>query len=105
MLHINQPWGERRTEPRFRVNEPALLRSQLGGLTAIRVLDISGGGLRVTATGPVPLNTAVEVELGGTKIVGLVRHCRCVRATEFQLGLSSATSLEHHPVLRRAKSA
>ena len=112
MPYHDQLGVDRRTEPRFRINEPAILKSQIGGIAAVRALDISVGGLRITAPGPLPLNTQVEINLGGTRVCAVVRHCKCIRATEFQLGLSAVASadgqtparLDHLPAYRRARS-
>src|SRR5580700_11531583 len=100
--------AERRSEPRYRVNEFSVLRS-IGDIAAVRVLDISAIGLRVSTAAPIPINTAVEVQLGGIKVVGLVKNCCCIRVAEYQLGILSGsqqvvpTRLDHLSVLRRAK--
>lgn len=103
---------DRRSEPRYRINEAALLRST-GDIAAVRVIDISAIGLRVTSPRPQPVNSAVEVQFGGTKITGFVKNSRCIRATEFHLGIVTApvasaeeklpARLDHLPILRRAK--
>jgi hypothetical protein len=103
---------DRRTEPRYRINEAALLRST-GDIAAVRVIDISAIGLRVTSPCPQPVNSAVEVQFGGAKITGFVKNSRCIRATEFHLGIVTAplagaeenapARLDHLPILRRAR--
>jgi hypothetical protein len=103
---------DRRSEPRYRINEPAVLRST-GDIAAVRVIDISAIGLRVTSPCPQSVNSAVEVQLGGAKISGFVKNSRCIRATEFHLGIVTApvagaeekvpARLDHLPILRRAK--
>ena len=82
---------ERRGEARYPIHEFSVLRSP-GEIAAVRVLDISAMGLRVTSLGPMPIGTEVEVQFGGAKVSGLVSNCRCIRAAEFQLGIF-ATSL------------
>ncbi len=99
---------ERRAEPRYSINEYSVLRS-VGDIAAVRVLDISAIGLRVASVAPIPINTAVEVQLGGIKVAGLVKNCCCVRVSEFQLGILSGTPqvvptrLDHLSILRQAK--
>jgi hypothetical protein len=103
---------DRRSEPRYRVNEPAVLKST-DDIAAVRILDISAIGLRVSGPGPMPLNTEVEVRFGGAKVPGFVKNCRCIRASEFHLGILTApvadsedqqpARLDHLPLLRRAK--
>ncbi len=101
---------DRRTEPRYRINEPAVLR-MAGDIAAVRVIDISPIGLRLSSPRPQPLNSIVEVQFGSVKITGFVKYSRCIRATEFHLGIVTAPSaenlparLDHIPLLRRAKS-
>jgi hypothetical protein len=100
--------SERRAEPRYSINEFSVLRS-VGDIAAVRVLDISAVGLRVTSVAPMPINTSVQVEVGGVTVAGFVKNCCCIRVAEFQLGILSAspqvvpTRLDHLPVLRRAK--
>jgi len=95
---------ERRAEPRYRINEPAVLKTQDGGVAAVRVLDVSVIGLRITAPSPLPPNTSVEIQFEDAKVSGSVRNCRCIRATEFHLGIAAAPpGLEDLRALRRAK--
>lgn len=102
--------SERRAEPRYSITEFSVLRN-IGDVAAVRVLDISAIGLRVTSVASMPINTAVEVQLGGIKVAGLVKNCCCVRVAEFQLGILLAspqlipTRLDHLSILRRAKLA
>ena len=103
---------ERRAEPRYPINEFSVLRST-GDIAAVRVLDISAIGLRVTSIGPMPIGSEVEVRFGGVKVSGLVRNCRCLRTPEFQLGIvltslcTAQNTVPGHPdhlsILRRAK--
>lgn len=99
---------ERRSEPRYPVNEFSVLRS-IGDIAAVRVLDISAIGLRVSTAAPMPINTAVEIQLGDIKVAGLVKNCCCIRVAEYQLGILSGspqvvpTRLDHLSILRRAK--
>jgi len=99
---------ERRAEPRYPINEYSVLRS-VGDIAAVRVLDISAIGLRVASVAPIPINSVVEVQLGGEKVAGLVKNCCCIRVSEFQLGILSGTPqvvptrLDHLSILRHAK--
>jgi hypothetical protein len=103
---------ERRAEPRYPINEFSMLRST-GDIAAVRILDISAIGLRVTSVGPMPIGSEVEVRFGGIKVSGSVRNCRCLRAAEFQLGIVLASlcaaqnnipgHLDHFSILRRAR--
>jgi hypothetical protein len=105
---------ERRAEPRYPINEFSVLRST-GDIAAVRVLDISAIGLRVTSVGPMPIGSEVEVRFGGVRVSGLVRNCCCLRAAEFQLGIvlasvcaaqnSVAGRLDHISILRRRKTS
>lgn len=101
---------ERRTEPRYRVNEFSVLKSA-GDIAAVRVLDISAIGLRVASVAPMPINTPVQVQLDGATVTGLVKNCCCLRVAEFQLGILTGTPqilptrLDHLSILRRAKRA
>jgi len=110
MVRVIDRLQERRAEPRYRVNEYSVLRST-GDIAAVRVLDISATGLRVSSVTPIPVNTPVEIQLDGAKIAGLVKNCYCQRVQEFQLGILAGTlqvvptRLDHLAVLRRAKAA
>jgi hypothetical protein len=105
---------ERRAEPRYPINEFSVLKST-GDIAAVRVLDVSAIGLRVTSVGPMPIGSEVEVRFGGVKVSGLVRNCRCLRAAEFQLGIDLASlctaqnnvpgRLDHLSILRRANKS
>jgi PilZ domain len=103
---------DRRAEPRYRINEAAVLKST-EDIAAVMILDISAIGLRVSSPHRLPLNAEVQVEVGGEQIPGFVKHCRCIRAMEFHLGILTATAgsaenrqaarIDHLPILRRAK--
>lgn len=104
---------DRRAEPRYRINEPAILKTEVGGIAAVRIIDISAIGLRITAPGPIPVNTEVDIQFDGLKRPGFVKNCRCIRATEFHVGIITAPPagseeklpmrLDDLRLLRRAK--
>ncbi len=108
MVRVVERTRERRTEPRYRVNEFSVLKST-GNIAAVRVIDISAMGIRVASAAPLPINTPVEVQLDGATIPGLVKNCCCMRVAEFQLGILAGTAqilptrLDHLAILRRAK--
>ena len=79
---------DRRGEPRYRINSPAILLSKERGMAAVRVLDISSSGVRISSPYGLPLDAEVEVRFENAKIFGVVRQSRCVRASEFHLRVS-----------------
>jgi len=113
MSHNKQRTGrDRRSESRFRINEAARLLT--AGIDAtVTILDISAIDLRVTSPGPIPRNTTVEIQIGCTKIFGVVKNCRYIRAAEFHVGIvarPASNSNDHHsisldqlPIYRRAR--
>jgi hypothetical protein len=69
---------ESRKEVRLKVNQPVTMTAV--GLTAMpptagRVLDMSGSGLQVRTSNPVPCGSPVKVESG--RLVILAEVCRC----------------------------
>lgn len=78
---------DKRAESRYRINYPTLLKSKIAGVALVRVMDVSGFGLRVAAPFRLPAGTEVEVRVEGTAVRGLVRNCACVRAAEFHVGI------------------
>ncbi len=78
---------ERRTEPRYRINRPGVLKNESEGLVAVRVLDLSVSGLRVSLPCRLPLDAEVQVEFEDAVLSGVVRYCQCIGAAAFQLGI------------------
>jgi signal transduction histidine kinase len=83
----SRPTREKRTESRYRINYPTLIKSKTAGVALVRVLDVSGFGLRVAAPFRLPAGSEVEIRIEATAVRGLVRNCACFRATEFHVGI------------------
>src|SRR6202140_3512321 len=82
---------ERRWEPRYTTNDPAVVKVLPAGTTHASglVLDISRFGLRVQL--PMSLDKGMEVKVTmplGVVVVGQVRYCRPVDSA-FQVGIST----------------
>jgi hypothetical protein len=96
---------ERRAQPRFRVNHPALLKSEASGVAAVRVLDVGRFGVRVAVPFRLPIRDQVEVRIENTPVCGVVRNCFCKGGYEFHIGIGIGEStLDHLPILQRAIS-
>ena len=74
---------ERRKEQRVTLPGPAKLRllnaigtNTLDGPWEVRILDVSGSGMRLRLPRPLPCGTLVEIDAGETLSLGEV--CRCV---------------------------
>ena len=78
---------ERRTECRYRMNAPTLVKSKIGGLAAALVLEASSSGLSVSLPFSLPVNSEVEIRLDNKTVTGFIRNCVCIRAMEFQAGI------------------
>ncbi len=78
---------EKRTEPRHAIDYAPLLRSETAGIASVRILDISGSGLRVSAPFRLDLLSDVEIRIEGRSVIGVVRNCKCIRPTEFHVGI------------------
>jgi hypothetical protein len=83
---------ERRQQPRFPVHVTARItilsgdRQELTGTLE----SVSQGGMRITATDPLPENTAIKVEWGDGLALGDVCWCRAEGA-----GFSAGIRLQH----------
>lgn len=78
---------QRRKHARYVVNRPGVLRNPVEGDIAIRVLDISLSGLLVALPCRLRPQTEVQVEFEGALVKGVVRHCQCLGAAEFTVGI------------------
>jgi signal transduction histidine kinase len=83
-----RPLGrDRRSELRYRINYPTLLKSKAAGVAIARVLDVAESGLRVAVPFRLPLHAEVEIRIDDTTISGFVRNCECVGTAEFHAGI------------------
>ena len=87
-----------------------MLLSKAAGTASVQVLDIGRFGLRISVPFRLPLLDEVEIRLAETKVFGVVRNCRCIRAIEFHVGIqircddpAGESALDHSSVLRKAK--
>jgi hypothetical protein len=78
---------QRRKQKRYFVDRPGVLTNPQEGIIAMRVLDISLTGLRVSLPCRLKPQTEVHVEFGGAILRGVVRHCECVGALDFVAGI------------------
>jgi hypothetical protein len=79
---------EQRKQTRYLVNRPGVLRNPEEGTIAVQVLDVSITGLRVSLPCKLPLHAQVEIEYEGALLSGEVRHCQCIGAAAFNVGIS-----------------
>ena len=107
----SRPGRDRRSQPRYRTNQPAMLVSKAVGSASVQVLEIGRFGLRISVPIRLPLRDEVEIRLADTTVLGIVRYCRCIRAIEFHAGIeirhddpSGESSLDRSHVLRKARS-
>ena len=80
---------ERRREPRAPSDEPASLKvlsPTLSALSEVRVLDISGGGMKLFVSDFLHPGMIVQVRLKGSVALGEVSYCVPV-GTGFHVGL------------------
>ncbi len=67
---------ERRSEPRFQLNQPArvtVLRDARPVLEG-RLLNVSGRGMRIALPSPVPVGTPLKIEIGDALILAEVAY-------------------------------
>jgi hypothetical protein len=91
---------ERRKKPRFPTRCPIRI-TLLGDKNRFingTLLDISGDGVRISATEALPVDHPVRVDLDGGLLLGDVCYCRRDEHQGFIVGLSLAHSLDsvHH---------
>ena len=69
---------ERRGEPRIPVEDSALVRTIAplsAGYAPVRLLDISGSGLRIRFLRYLEIGTVLQLRLGSSFILGEVKYC------------------------------
>jgi hypothetical protein len=88
---------QRHKESRYLVDRPGVLKNPVEGLIAIRVLEVSASGLRVSLPCRLKPFTQVEVEFEGAILKGIVRHCQCVGAAAFTAGVRLSEWDPEHP--------
>jgi hypothetical protein len=87
--HADSARMEKRREPRIATDDAGVLQT-INPFSPhhvhIRILDISKGGMRVSAPNSLERGTMVKVRLKGTISFGVVRHCRAVSGS-YQAGI------------------
>lgn len=78
---------QRRRQKRYFVDRVGTLRNPAEGEIAIRVVDISLTGLRASLPCRLKPQTEVEIEFEGAVLKGIVRHCQCLGAAQFTVGI------------------
>lgn len=94
---------ERRTDCRYRMNTPSLVKSKSDGVAAGLILEASLSGLCLSLPFALPVNSEVEIRVENQTISGLVRNCTCIRAMEFQVGVE-LHSCRHLRLFERAQA-
>ena len=74
----NRPGAEKRREPRFVTNDPAIMQSLNPltlGLTPVQVLDVSRQGLKLRIAQDVLTGSEIQVKLKDLFVLGEIRYC------------------------------
>lgn len=100
--HTGSAVRERRTERRFLIDRPGVLTSETQGVVAVRVPDLSASGARVSLPCRIRAGDEVQIEFEGHTLSGVVRHCGCVGAAAFVLGIWIPDSPDHLRIARGA---
>lgn len=79
--------AQRRSQKRYFVDRVGTLRNPVEGEIAIRVIDVSISGLRASLPCRLQPQTEVEIEFAGAVLKGIVRHCECLGAGKFTVGI------------------
>jgi len=102
---------ERRTDCRYRINAPTLVKSKTEGIAAAFILEASRTGLSLSLPFRLPVNSEIEIRLEDQMLSGHIRNCTCIRAMEFHAGIQigrpsieEECGLTHVPVFERAKA-
>lgn len=69
--------AERRAEPRFSINEPAMLHAlrPAGDEVSVQIVDVSENGLGLRSAEPLPTGALVHIRIRGTIVaMGEVRY-------------------------------
>jgi hypothetical protein len=89
---------ERRREPRISTDDAAsmqVLNPLMDGRVAIRVLDVSRNGLKLSTLAHLQRGTLVQVYIRNIVAMGEVRHCVKI-GDEFHAGVRLDDVLAHH---------
>lgn len=92
---------ELRTEVRYPVGQPAVLRAD-SGLYVVTILDVSRSGMRVSCSKEFASGTNVHVRYAELEVPGEIRYARKLETGEFHLGIQVAPGRESE-LLRRLK--
>ena len=101
---------ERRSEPRYPSEEPAVITLLVSGeVFRASTVDVSKSGLRVRATTALGIGEKLRIRFGTVIAFGEVRWCRTVHGSNFDIGIQVDHTLEQelvesmHAALRRVK--
>lgn len=94
---------EKRQNPRYRVEAPAILRIEgRPGPFLVTLLDVSVSGLRLSSPVAFPPGAKVTIKCSGKEVTGEVRYARPVDTSDFHIGiLAEAISGEGEQDLTR----
>lgn len=69
---------ERRREPRFPCNQPARITCLSGQEQSFDglLVNLSGRGLRIALTTPIPVNIPIRIDVGDMLLLGDICYCR-----------------------------
>jgi hypothetical protein len=96
--------GLRRT-PRFPVSIPArVFSSATEGPLEGRIVDVSGEGLGMELTAPIPKQTNIAVQSEENTALGVVRHCRELSSGLFRLGVQLLHIVQKDADLEKASA-
>lgn len=102
--------AEGRREQRVVVNEPALMIGPGRNFSAVRLLDVSRLGLRLSTPVAHETGAEVKIQLGGTVIQGIVRWSANKGAGQYHVGVEisgvvASKSNEWEKLLSRAATS
>jgi hypothetical protein len=96
--------GLRRT-PRFPVSIPARVFSGANDAPLEgKIVDVSGEGLGIELTTPIPKQTNIAVQSEENTALGVVRHCREISAGRFRAGVQLHHIVGKDPELEKASA-
>jgi hypothetical protein len=85
-----------RQEPRFEITQEISV-TLLGDpeiVAPAKAINLSGRGMAFESSRPLPLGSAVKIELADTLLLGEVIYCRC-DGTSYQVGIALEQALNH----------
>lgn len=83
---------EKRQNPRFRIDSPAILRVQgQPGPFLVTLLDVSVSGLRLSSPTAFQVGAKVTIKSLGVEVTGQVRYARMVEGVTFHVGVLAET--------------